>query len=107
MTEAEALTKALAKIASPENWTQHAWARDSSGASIWTGHPDAECWCGTGAVMAVSLFLPTRRATLVWLNEAAEELHDSTYVTFNDDSETTHAEVVAVFRRAIELAEAA
>ena len=124
MTASEVLRKARALIEKPENWTQGAYARgiDDAGKSI----KDACSLCTVGAVYAITNDLwvggeKIFQRVLYWLGSAlaglGEPPHDSAeknsqkdgehglqVIAFNDTH--THAEVLALFDRAIAAAEA-
>lgn len=103
MTPAELLRAARAKIADPKHWTQGELARDSGGRPVGPRNPGAVCWCSMGALEAIS-FLDAKGA-LRFLREAVpddELIKSATY--FND--ERKHGDVMGLFDRAIQLAEA-
>lgn len=105
MTIAEILEAAKAKIANPENWTQGYYAKDENGDELLGNEPDAVCFCGYGAIEAVT---DTVHMGKGWPKEAEDALDAAAgknFPCFND--ERTHAEVLAVFDKAIAAAKAA
>ena len=100
MTTADTLRAARALIEQPERWTQNAYARDDSRQPCSPTDLIATCWCATGAISRVSRWSITNE------NKAWDTLNFITGVSvarFNDSR--THAEVLAAFDRAIEIAE--
>lgn len=97
MNTLEILTKARDLISDPARWTQKAFARDNSGESINNRSSYAVCWCAMGAVYKTS---SNNRASVPFsfLHAAAGMWAGN----FNDTH--THAEVLAVFDKAIEAA---
>lgn len=100
---ADILRQSREKIADPKHWTKGNFAQDEEGEPVSTTSPRAVCWCAIGAIDATAGGL----AALYWLSDAVhEKAGPSCSVSeFNDKSE--HADVLAAFDRAIELAEAA
>lgn len=107
MSIAEILTKAKELISVPERWTQSTYARDQYGCHINATNPAATCWCSLGAIR--------RAARDARLHQMFEDEHAAKHylecalgnryiAAFNDAPERTHAEVMAMFDRAIELA---
>ena len=102
------LRKARAKIEQPECWTKGANARDKQGRRIDSEKsPKAACWCANGAIFWAA---PDKREAHQLLRIL--QLHASVttllYVhSFNDDPTTTHADILALFDRAIAAQEAA
>lgn len=43
--------KELKAFLTKERWTAGAYARRADGLIVWPSHPDAICWCLSGAVM--------------------------------------------------------
>lgn len=103
MTPLEILKSARARIEKPENWTQGAFARDSRGnASLLGRHGNACSWCALGAILV--LFEPNlemNKEESLAMN-ALECAVGGSVMRFNDTH--THAEVLAAFDDAIELA---
>lgn len=103
MTPRETLIAARAKIEAPERWTQGEFARTAKGNKAKPLSRRAQCWCSIGAVAAV-----TKRHPVLIPNDVYQFLQSAMGITerlvsiWNDDH--THAEVMAAFGRAIELA---
>lgn len=85
-TVKENLIAAKALIDTPDKWIKHAFERDG-------------CFCAVGAVRTVQK-AETGRA-LDALYEAADELCGRGVMRFNDAENTTHADIMALFDRAI------
>lgn len=98
------LIAARALIDTPDKWTQHTYARNPHGEITFPEEGDAICFCGQGAVFRVLGNSNSDRldAALEALNQAA----GCYFVKLNDDPATTHADVLAVFDRAIAAANA-
>lgn len=90
---------AAADLIEPEGcWTQREWARDGDGRGAC--HPDdAACWCGWGAIEVSSVGGGDTRALA---HSFVQRCGFS--IGWNDAPERTQAEVVAVLRKAAELA---
>jgi hypothetical protein len=100
---AEKLIAARALIADPKNWTQDVMASRADQMECEPRDPDAVCWCSLGAISKV-----TEGLEEFWRARDAlrQFVSDSPSVSeFNDTH--THAEVLAVFDRAIETSRAA
>ena len=93
------LRAAREKISAPGAWTQRITARNALGQSTQSRSSDAVCWCARGALWAVS---DDSDSPVEWLTAAA----DVGLIYFNDTPGRTQAEVLAVFDKAIALAEA-
>ena len=108
MKPSEVLRAARAKIEKAENWTQGEYGRDARGrvADVMV----ACSRCSVGAVFAVCAEVRSAPETRAWnlLREQVPGYSESwvydPVVAFNDTS--THAEVLALFDRAIAAAEA-
>jgi hypothetical protein len=94
------LRNARAKIKKPECWTTKVFARDKNGRQVGPRDYDAVCWCGVGAIEAVSQDGSLCDKAQYILNEVTDEI----FVDFNDSQ--PHAKVLAAFDRAIAFAEA-
>lgn len=93
----DVLTKALALIEKPENWCKFQMAKDASGGVVNTADPRACRFCAMGAIRRVA----KSSAALVYAErKLARAVPAGSISQFNDTS--THADVVALFRRAIE-----
>lgn len=106
----ENLEAAKAKIASPLNWMQGYYARDTEGNEIRGSEPGAICFCSYGAVEAATgkMHRHDFLSEFGFLSEAAQILSGDSWNNagaYND--EHTHAEVLVMFDKAIELAKEA
>lgn len=111
MTPAEILRAAKAKIADPARWCQGEEARNEDREGTFAGAEDACQWCALGATGAV---VPRTLVIMcdadILLNRAAvamgyletDELPPAAHLNDTTDHET----VMALYDRAIELAEA-
>lgn len=103
---ADDLRAARKLIERPEAWTKKEEARDSDGNSVGATSDYATCWCSLGAVervcggwnaryvaaeLALADVLPKHSGAVVW--------------EYNDAPTTTHADILALFDRAIAAAE--
>ena len=101
MTQATAdtLRKAKALISDPENWNK-------DGDYFKDGDPDTGCMCVFGAL---SLAMRTDEGVAhtqdVIIHNASRDLFDMEPIKLNDHPNTTHADIMALFDRAIELTE--
>ncbi len=108
MTTREILIAARKKIERPECWTKGAYARRADGTYVGDSginedgfiSADAVCFCALGACRAVS-------GSLTDESPAARQIRDALggrqydLSAFNDAPTTTHADVLALFDRAI------
>lgn len=105
MKTVEVLRAARELISDPERWTRHAVARDADGGLLLNGNDPRACqWSAEGAVGHVtgcSIDQPGALSAINALSRAAKPLRPS---RANDIG--THAEVLAMFDKAIALAEA-
>lgn len=102
-TPAEVLRAARALIEVPERWTKCAFARDAKGIVVSEDEESAVCFCVLGAIYRHPPS-PLTDGARWFLDESLPE----TFLgvgTFNDHPSTTHADVLALFDRAIALAE--
>lgn len=101
----EQLRDARELLADPTRWTQGSYARDARGYRALPEAREAACWCALGALLRPALEWDV---TLVWghllLRRAAKEIFDRTPDWVNDV--LGHADVLRMYDRAIELAEA-
>jgi len=94
----QTLIKARELISKPENWTQRAAARTASGHRTSALSTNAVCYCAMGALLKISpLYQGSRHIDML-----AKAMDDS--VAYYNDTHT-HAEVLAMFDKAIELAD--
>lgn len=97
------LRRARALIDTPEKWTKDVLARDADGNQCDARSTDAKCYCIEGALLAAchelgmvfSTVMPFYRAIRL-ATPISRSVPD-----FNDREETTHADVLAIFDRAI------
>lgn len=111
MTASEYLIEARAKIDTPEKWCRKVSCRNAQGAV--SHYAEAVSYCAFGAVDSLgpnwdSWGDPRSPA----LNEAFDILNhacisDKGFVIFNDAPDTTHADVMMMFDRAIQIAQEA
>lgn len=108
------LRNAKAIISDPNKWGRHYYAADEGGDPVDHDSPEATCFCTFGAVMkAVSCdeddeFGIERTVRLFQCEatlEASLPIYDGdryhTVIGFNDDPDTTHDDVMALYDRAI------
>lgn len=91
-------------ISKPENWTQVDFAKKADGSGTYSHSDDAVCWCSLGAlnkVDSLSENSQVRKLAKAFLKAAMGE----PVAVFNDYH--THAEVLAAWDKAIELAKEA
>ena len=96
-TAKQILIDAKELISNPVKWTTRFWARNAAGKPITSYSPEACQWCSWGALMKVQAGGD--------INVAYQTLTDFMYgniAAFNDSPNTTHADVMARFDRAIE-----
>ena len=104
MNELETLIAARALIASPESWIKDNSAQDANGVPVGTFYEGACKFCTVGAITCASgeTLTETRASILrAHLPKPFDNL-----VNFNDHPDTTHADVLALFDRAIASEEA-
>ena len=111
----EILRAARERISDPGRWTKNELARERNGVSV-PSWDDAACqWCAIGAAWCeAGAALGALHPAIDALANAAQELFPERIVgiawrvsTVNDHPETTHADVLRVYDRAISLAEEA
>ena len=115
------LVSARAILAKPESWTQQASARTNDGENVAPQSPRATCWCLTGAVdLACTRLaipencLPYQQARIT-LSDAADRRMTKdmweraeasiSYVAFNDDPDTEHADILSLVDAACAMTE--
>jgi len=106
-TEAiDLLREARALISDPDKWTQGTLARNAYGSEVAHYSPDACKWCAVGAISRVAASnnasYETEMSAYSALVQASRILFDSDAVGEVNDTHT-HADVLALFDRAIEL----
>ena len=99
-TELEHLNEIRELLA--KGWTQVALARDQRGHDVSVMSENAVSFCVVGAMRRSSRGL----ARLWSIHHALRELTNGTISAWNDDPTRTHAQVLALIDRAIEIAEA-
>ena len=108
----ETLTKARDLIQDRERWTQSAMARDSDGNPTYVHSESAVCWCDFGAIDFVtnSDTELSLAAMLVLFDAITEENpeyrefgHTPTRVVVSFNDSHSHADVLRITDRAIEL----
>lgn len=104
MTPAEILRAAKEKISDPARWCQGSSARNSLGYPVNSDNSRAAAWCAQGAVAAAGDSALTVHAAMSFLNCAAGELMPGYHPSGVNDLRG-HADVMAMFDRAIALAE--
>lgn len=99
MSVLETLIAAREKIKTPEKWTQGAYARVASGDSTAYRDPAATAYCAFGAICAAAPSAWDEGGCVLALR--ATRARDS-LVRWNDAPGRTHAEVLALFDKAIQ-----
>ncbi len=110
MTQAaETLRAAKALIDTPKKWTQHALARLGDDQSCFSHDPNAVCFCIIGAISRaesdVACSIAAFRIASNTLLHLTRSLGFHSVGDFNDHPDTSHTNVMALFDRAIALAE--
>jgi hypothetical protein len=101
------LQQARALLAEPTAWCHDTYARDGDGEAVLPYESTAVAWCAIGAIVRFQEFHGrTRLAASKVLNRAAF-LIAGTLVTshYNDHPGRTHADILALYDRAIMLAD--
>lgn len=98
MTTKEILIAARAKIEREENWTRGAYARDWAGGVRLPQSEAAVCFCALGAVRSVQCHYEEGDRAIFALRH---EISGTPVSDFNDNPATTHADILALFDRAI------
>lgn len=100
----EVLETARVILTKPENWTRKAYARDARGERVSPKAHQAKCFCSIGALdRAGGRF---GRPELGLISDARRYLTTAAGMNveeYNDRPSTTHADVINLFGRAIEL----
>lgn len=97
-------------LSDPKAWIKGAYAnRDDAwitGAPAWA-NPNAHCWCLSGAAQRSGAKLLPKQDEPDAFGFIERAIGEGALIPeFNDDPSTTHADVLAVLDRAIELAKA-
>lgn len=106
MSTLETLIAARELLSDEKRWTRGVYARDADGDGRAAASPNAVCWCSMGAVGKITNhpspghFDSINRLLLIALRELG--FTHRSIGAFNDDLATSHADVLAVFDRAIE-----
>lgn len=107
MSPKEVLILARRKIEQPKGWTQENYAANKDGLGVSYTDKAAMCFCSSGAVLASSPSPTLEPESLKYLAyvvagpSVKPELYPHVVIRWNDDSERTHQEVLAVFDAAI------
>lgn len=96
------LVKAKALIDTPEKWIKGSNAEDGNGVVVSLEDKRAVCFCTVGAVLRVSEDIGVECAALDLLYSFVKGEYDD-IPEWNDTYNRTHAEVMAVFDKAIEI----
>ena len=99
----EILIAARAKIERPEAWTRGAAARTGSGKSLPPEKASrGQCWCAAGAAWSiVGCQTDASHTAINCLSELVHEEFNIGVASYNDAPTTTHADILALFDRAI------
>ena len=99
MTIRDVLITARERITDPRRWCQGALAKDAFGNRVSPVKHNAVRWCAAGACDATAGLMNAQSNAAV--NALACELYDKSLVSYNDRPETTHADILALYDRAI------
>lgn len=103
MNTLEVLIAARKVIEKPENWTQGVLAKNRYGNAVYVYSEEAACFCSMGALYRAVDEDDCLKTNII--DDVAAILssivQDDTVAGFNDKS--THAEVLALFDKAIEM----
>lgn len=98
----EILIAAKAKIADPANWTKGTYARAFDGVPVSSTSRAACRFCPMGALSSLGAMTNVRYAgDVIDILEGQIPGEFDTIADFNDSKRTTHADVMALFDRAI------
>ena len=99
MDRLKILKAARAKITKPERWTKGEIARNAAGKEVSPRSKEAVCWCALGALQAAA----GKKCSFIEIDDLAYELTPRwTWIAkVNDHKDTTHADILALFDRAI------
>lgn len=112
MSPAEQLRAAKALIDMPEKWTKGEYARGKSGGRVKALGRAPVCFCALGALGRAGCHDPadigfSEGATWLAYQTLIRATPNRMVFEYNDDPATTHADIMALFDRAIEAAEKA
>jgi hypothetical protein len=96
----EGLLRMRELLATPDRWTQGVLAKDANGAPVSCDSDRASCWCFVGASFGAKI----APLEVAYLAEAMSPY--AHWATWNDAPERTHADVLDLIDRAIEIARA-
>ena len=101
------LKTALNLIASPENWTKGAGARNAHGVPVSVDDSQAVCFCSMGAMDRAIEILDMDYSVGIYdyLYKNIPTNHTNLITSYNDAESTTHDDVVNFFKIAIQKAE--
>lgn len=95
------IQQARAKIADPQNWVRHVSARDSQNFPVSYGEPTACRFCIIGALASSESKPGEYNAAHKFLADLLPPEYAGWLSSFNDAKSTQHADVLALFDRAI------
>ena len=98
----DVLVRARQIITPPEAWTQGALARGKNSEPVPVSFNDAVCFCSYGANQRASFELKAGFRICAVADDALRAAAGMGVATFNDSPSRSHAEVLAVFDKAIE-----
>lgn len=98
---ADVLRAARAKIATPERWTQDSYARSKYGYPIASEAAQAVCWCGFGAIRAVTQDDDLRQLAFDTLHGLTRNHSFPDWQDGLSHTKRGHAAVLRAFDRAI------
>ncbi len=99
MTPLDVLKGARELLSDEKRWTKGALARDKDGHETGIAvDPDAVCWCAYGAIEHCN---KEGYGAEIAMNRVVRGLGWPSIGAFNDADSTTHADVLALFDRAI------
>jgi len=105
------LRRARRLITDPRYWTQGAYARNIQGDECAPDEPPAFCFCTYGALARATGCRPFEVSTyagealdalVLTLNEDFDDMPIASIPEWNDNSQRTHADVLALFDKTIE-----
>ena len=105
-TTKQTLIKARGLIDEPSKWTKLAWARNSRQISCAMDNSDAQCFClGSSLILASPPLEP--KIVNVEIENQLPIINGKvpTIAEYNDHPDTTHADIMNLFDKAIEAAE--